>query len=379
MNPPMHVTELDTPALVVDLDVLAANIEAMASIAREAGVRLRPHTKTHKCPEIARLQVDAGAAGITVAKLGEAEVMADAGFDDVLVAYPIVGEAKLARLRALRERARVRVSLDSVAVARGIGSVGSAADPVEVLIEVDTGHHRMGRPPGGVTAQLAAEVAAVPGLEVVGLLSHAGHAYRAEPGDLAAVAAREADDLAATAEACARAGIEIREISVGSTPTAGAVSGAAGITESRPGTYVFNDVQQMRLGVATEADCAARVLATVVSRPWEDRFVIDAGSKSLSSDGGDGPPFPGRGVLAGRPDLELDFLTEEHGVGHEIAGGWDQDGGQDVGGGGLEVGDRLEVIPLHVCSSVNLFDTAAGVRAGVVERELVIAGRGKVR
>jgi D-serine deaminase-like pyridoxal phosphate-dependent protein len=364
----MHVSELDTPALVFDLDVLRRNIEAMASVAREAGVRLRPHTKTHKCPEIARMQVDAGAAGITVAKLGEAEVMADAGFDDLLVAYPIVGEAKLARLRALRERARVRVSLDSVVVARGIGSVGTAADPVEVLVEVDTGHHRMGRPPGEVSAQLAAEVAAVDGLEVVGLLSHAGHAYRAEPGGLAAVAAREADDLAATAEACARAGIEIREISVGSTPTAGAVAGAAGVTESRPGTYVFNDVQQMRLGVATEADCAARVLATVVSRPWEDRFVIDAGSKSLSSDGGDGPPFPGRGVLAGRPDLVLDFLTEEHGVGHVIAGGGD-----------LEVGDRLEVIPLHVCSSVNLFDTAAGVRDGVVERELVIAGRGKVR
>jgi D-serine deaminase-like pyridoxal phosphate-dependent protein len=124
----------------------------------------------------------------------------------------------------------------------------------------------------------------------------------------------------------------------------------------------------MRLGVATEADCAARVLATVVSRPWEDRFVIEAGSKSLSSDGGDGPPFPGRGVLAGRPDLLLDFLTEEHGVGHVLPGG-----------GGLEVGDRLEVIPLHVCSSVNLFDTAAGVRDGAVERELVIAGRGKVR
>src|SRR6188508_1155384 len=182
----MRMSELDTPALVVDLDILAANIEAMAAVARTAGVRLRPHTKTHKCPEIARMQVEAGAAGITVAKLGEAEVMADAGFDDLLVAYPVVGEAKLARLRALRERARVRVSLDSVAVARGIGSVGSAADPVEVLIEVDTGHHRMGRPPGGVTAQLAAEVAAVPGLEVVGLLSHAGHAYRAVPGDLAA-------------------------------------------------------------------------------------------------------------------------------------------------------------------------------------------------
>ena len=362
------MSELDTPALVVDLDVLAANIAAMAAIAQEAGVRLRPHTKTHKCPEIARMQVDAGAAGITVAKLGEAEVMADAGFDDLLVAYPIVGEVKLARLRALRERARVRVSLDSTAVADGVGSVGTPADPVEVLVEVDTGHHRMGRPPGEPTAALVAEVARVPGLEVVGLLSHAGHAYQARPGDLQALAQQEAGDLAATAEACARAGVEIREISVGSSPTARAVAGATGVTESRPGTYVFNDVQQMRLGVAVEADCAARVLAMVVSRPWEDRFVIDAGSKSLSQDGTDGPPFPGRGVLAGREDLVLDFLTEEHGVGHVAEGG-----------GTLEVGDRLEVIPLHVCSCVNLFDSAAGVRDGRLERELVIAGRGKVR
>jgi D-serine deaminase-like pyridoxal phosphate-dependent protein len=364
----MHVTELDTPALLIDLGVMERNIEAMASVAARARVRLRPHTKTHKCPEIARMQVEAGASGITVAKLGEAEVMADAGFDDVLVAYPIVGEQKLARLRALRERARVRVSLDSVEVAVGVGTVGTPSEPVEVLVEVDTGHHRMGRPPGEPTADLAAEVARIPGLEVVGLLSHAGHAYRAEPDGLEDVAAREAADLGVTAEACARAGVEIREISVGSTPTAGAVAGAAGVTESRPGTYVFNDVQQMRLGVASEADCAARVLATVVARPWEDRFVIDAGSKSLSSDGGDGPPFPGRGVLAGRPDLVLDFLTEEHGVGHVLSGGGD-----------LKVGDRLEVIPLHVCSCVNLFDTAAGVREGRAERELVIAGRGKVR
>lgn len=362
------LSELDTPALVVDLGVLQRNVDEMASVAREAGIRLRPHTKTHKCPEIARMQVEAGASGITVAKLGEAEVMADAGFDDILVAYPIVGELKLARLRALRDRARVRVSLDSLAVAEGIGSVGSAGDPVEVLIEVDTGHHRMGRPPGEPTAALAAEVARVPGLDVVGLLSHAGHAYRATPEELPEVAAREAADLAVTAETCARAGVWIREVSVGSTPTAGAAAGAAGVTESRPGTYVFNDVQQMRLGLAAESDCAARVLATVVSRPWGARFVIDAGSKSLSSDGGDGPPFPGRGVLAGREDLVLDFLTEEHGVGHVLPGGGD-----------LAVGDRLEVIPLHVCSCVNLFDTAAGVREGRVERELIIAGRGKVR
>ncbi len=317
----LPVAGVDTPALLIDLDVMERNIAAMASAAAEAGVRLRPHTKTHKCPEIARMQVDAGAAGITVAKLGEAEVMADAGLDDILVAYPIVGDAKLARLRALRDRARVRVSLDSAEVAGGVGSIGSAGDPVEILVEVDTGHHRMGRPPGEPTAELVTEVARIEGVEVVGLISHGGHAYRAAGEELEAVARREAEDLAATAEACVRAGVEIREISVGATPTAAWVSGLAGVTESRPGTYVFQDVQQMRLGVAREPDCAATVLATVVSRPWEDRFVLDAGSKSLSSDGGDGPPFPGRGLVAGRPDLHLDFLTEEHGVGHVRAGG----------------------------------------------------------
>ena len=361
------IDELDTPALLIDLDTMERNIAAMASVAAEAGVRLRPHTKTHKCPEIARMQVDAGAAGITVAKLGEAEVMADAGLDDLLVAYPIVGEAKLARLRALRARARVRVSLDSVEVATGVGSVAGPSDPVEVLVEVDTGHHRMGRPPGEPSAALVAEIARAPGVEVAGLISHAGHAYAASPDELEAVARREADDLAATAEACAHAGVAIREISVGATPTARWVSGLAGVTECRPGTYVFNDVQQMRLGVATEDDCAARVMVTVVARPWEDRFVIDAGSKSFSSDGGDGPPFPGRGVVAGRPDLVLDFCNEEHGVGHL------------TGGGGLRIGDRLAVIPLHVCTCVNLFDTAVGLRDGRVERELAIAGRGRVR
>jgi D-serine deaminase-like pyridoxal phosphate-dependent protein len=365
----MHVEELDTPVLVIDLDVLERNIEGMADAARRAGVALRPHTKTHKSPEIARMQLEAGASGITVAKLGEAEVMADAGFDDILVAYPIVGDDKLARLRALRERARVRVSLDSLEVAEGVGRIGrETGDPVELLVEVDTGQHRLGRPPGAPTVELVTEIAQLEGIEIVGLLSHGGHAYAATAEELPALAAREVADMADTAEACARAGIPIREISVGATPTALSQAHARGVTEIRPGTYVFNDVQQMRLDVATEADCAARVVATVVSRPWEQRFVIDAGSKSMSSDGGDGPPFPGRGVIAGRPDLRLDFLTEEHGVGHI-----------EPGDGDLRVGDRLEVIPLHVCSCVNLFDVAAGVRGGTVEREFAIAGRGKVR
>lgn len=368
------VDDLDTPALVIDVDAMQRNLEDMAAVAREAGVRLRPHTKTHKSPAIARLQLSVGASAITVAKVGEAEVMVAAGMDDVLIAYPILGDEKLRRLRALMERARVRVSLDSVEVADGLGRLGlDRGEPVEVLVEVDTGHHRLGRPPGEPTAELVTGIDRVAGVEVLGLLTHAGHAYRASsPGELRRIVEREGADLGETAERCRAAGVEVREISVGTTPTARIEAGIGGITELRPGTYVFNDAQQMRLGTATEATSAARVLTTVVARPWEDRFVIDAGSKSLSSDGfdGDETPFPGRGVIAGRPDLRLDFLTEEHGVGTQRR--------TEAAGAPLAIGDRLEVIPLHVCSCVNMFDVAFGIRNGSVVEEFAIAGRGRV-
>jgi D-serine deaminase-like pyridoxal phosphate-dependent protein len=360
--------ELDTPALLIDLDVLEANLAEMASVAARAGVALRPHTKTHKSPEIARMQVAAGATGITVAKLGEAEVMADAGLDDLLVAFPLVGEAKLRRLAELGERARVRVSLDAVEVAEGLGRVGLARGrEVEVLVEVDTGLHRLGLPPGPPTAELVARVARVPGVEVVGLLTHAGHAYRAgSPEALRRVAEREVLDLVETAERCRRQGIELREVSVGSTPTARAAALVEGVTELRPGTYALNDATMVRLGVATEATVAVTVLATVVARPAADRFVVDAGSKSLSSDHmGSGPGWM---LVAGRPELSMDFLSEEHGVGH-----------LDRPGGDPRIGERLALVPSHACACVNLFDLAYGVRGGRVERELPIAGRGKVR
>jgi D-serine deaminase-like pyridoxal phosphate-dependent protein len=361
--------DLDTPCLLIDLDSLERNVAEMAKVAADAGVRLRPHTKTHKCPEIAAMQVAAGADGITVAKLGEAEVMADAGLDDILIAYPIVGNGKLKRLRALLERAAVKISLDSVEVAEGIGRLGTDRDSdVPVLVEVDTGLHRLGRPAGAPSAELATSIDRVPGVEVVGLLTHAGHAYRAEDSaTIRTIAEREARDLIETASLCERAGLPIREISVGSTPTARAAAQIRGVTEIRPGTYVLNDVQQLRLGTAMQNTCAARVLVTVVARPSDDRFVVDGGTKAFTSDGADGPPYPGRGVVPGRPELRLDWMNEEHGVGHIVSAG------------SLEIGDRLEVIPLHVCSTVNMFDVAYGIRNGGVERELAIAGRGKSR
>jgi len=341
----------------------------MQQVADVAGVRLRPHTKTHKCPEIALMQLEAGAAGITVAKLGEAEVMVDAGVEDVLVAYPIVGERKLERLRALAERASVRVTTDSVEVAEGIAGIGrDLGRDVPLLVEVDTGLHRVGRAAGAPTVELVKGLVGLKGVEVLGLLTHAGHAYRStSPEELRTVAEHEGRDLVETAERCGAEGIELREISVGSTPTARIVAGIAGVTEIRPGTYVFNDVQQMRLGVATEATCAARILTTVVAHPTDERFVLDAGTKAFTSDGADGPPFPGRGVVAGRAELVLDFMNEEHAVGHRT-------GTDDV-----RIGDRLEVVPLHVCSTVNMFDEAFGVRNGEVLRTFAIAGRGKMR
>jgi D-serine deaminase-like pyridoxal phosphate-dependent protein len=359
--------ELETPALLVDLDALEANLAEMAAVASRAGVRLRPHTKTHKSPEIARMQLEAGAVGITCAKLGEAEVMADAGLDDLLIAYPLVGEPKLRRLGDLLARARVRVSLDSVEVADGLGRLGRALGrDLEVLVEVDTGLHRLGRPPGPPTAQPVGRVARVPGVEVVGLLTHAGHAYRARsPDELARLAEREVLDLVETAALCARDGIALREISVGSTPTARTGAFVDGVTEIRPGTYALNDATMMRLGIATEATAAARVLVTVVARPTGDRFVIDAGSKCFTTDNmGSVPDWL---VVAGRPGLHMDFLSEEHGVGH-------RSGDNDP-----RIGERLQVIPSHACATVNLFDVAYGVRGGRVERELAIAGRGKVR
>jgi D-serine deaminase-like pyridoxal phosphate-dependent protein len=338
----------------------------MAAVARRAGVKLRPHTKTHKCPEIARMQVEGGATGITCAKLGEAEVMADAGMDDLLIAYPLLGTEKLRRLRSLLERARVRVSLDSVEVAEGLGRVGrQTGQDLEVLVEVDTGLHRLGRAPGRPTAALVAEIARVPGIRVVGLLTHAGHAYRASsPAELHGLAEREALDLVETAALCRRDGIALEEISVGSTPTARHGASVAGVTEIRPGTYALNDTTMMRLGVATEATAAARVLVTVVARPTRERFVVDAGSKCFTNDNKGAPDWL---LVAGRPGLHIDFLSEEHGVGH--CTGDDQ----------VRIGDRLQVIPSHACATMNMFDLAHGLRGGEPERELHLTARGKVR
>lgn len=324
----------ETPLAVVDERALEANLAAMARLAAGAGLALRPHAKTHKSGWIGRRQLDHGASGLTVATLREAEAFADAGVDDLLVAFPPVGEARLRRLGLLAERVRrLAVSLDSVEVARGVPAA------VEILWEVDTGLHRLGTEPGRPTAEAVAElVKAVGQQRFRGLATHAGHAYAArdEAGRRAA-AHDESHGLVRSAHLLREAGIEVRELSVGSTPTAGYAAVESGLTEMRPGTYVFGDANQVTLGSHALAGCALAVVATVVSA-HRDRLVLDAGTKALSNDlrvAG----LESWGLVLGRPELRVARLNEEHAV---------------VEGGAAEVGDRLLVVPAHACTCVNL-------------------------
>jgi D-serine deaminase-like pyridoxal phosphate-dependent protein len=361
------VAEVDTPALVVDLDVMERNIARMAKLAQEHGVSLRPHVKTHKSPWLARKQLDAGAVGVTVAKLGEAEVMVDGGITDVLVAFPLVGPAKLKRLEALAQRADIKVSLDDLAVAEGISEVGQRLGrAIPVYLEVDTGLKRVGVPIGEPAVRLATSVARLPGVEVRAVMTHGGHVGKAlSREDLAQVAGRQAAELVETAGAIRRAGVPIAVVSPGSTLAASFEAQTEGVTEIRPGTYVFNDANTVRRWTADVGDCAATVIATVVSRPADDRAIIDAGSKTLSSDS-DVAGQPGHGIVVGRPDLVLQRLTEEHGI-LQLAPGSE-----------LRVGQRLRIIPNHICPAVNLSDRLYGVRDGKLEREIEVAARGRL-
>lgn len=358
--------DVETPAVLVDLDVLERNIVTMAERARAHGVHLRPHAKTHKVLEVGRRQIAAGAAGLTVAKTSEAEVFAASGFHDLFVAYPVVGTDKARRLLALSEGVRLAVGADSVEGARTLGRVFSEAGRrLDVMVKVDTGLHRVGVLPDKAPA-LAMALAREPGLRVRGLFTHAGHAYGSEtPEAVAAVGRSEGDQLAEVAEHIRKAGLDIDEVSVGSTPTAAHAMTRGGVTECRPGNYVYHDASQVALGTCSLADCAMTILATVVSVPAPDRAVIDAGSKTLSTDPLR-PRFGGHGWILGH-ESRLDRLSEEHGV---IA---------VARGDAFEVGQRVRVLPNHACVVSNLHDSVLGVRGARVEAALKVAARGCVR
>lgn len=355
------LTDVETPAVVIDLDQVERNIEEMSGAAGAHGVRLRPHIKSHKIPQLMRLQLDGGAIGATCATLREVETMIDAGCPSVTLAFPPQSAEKVDRLVALRDRAEIRVTIDSVESATLLGRAAGSA-PFDVLLEVDTGLGRLGRAPGAASVELGLEIAAVPGVRLIGVSSHAGHAYAAtSAADLTRIAATEADDLLRTAEELRRQGVDAAEISVGSTPSARPGFGL-GITESRPGTYLMNDTNMVRLGVATHETCAAFVLATVISRPTPTRVVIDAGTKMLSSDG------VGRDDwvhVLHRPDLHPQFLSEEHGVFHA-----------DDPATAPKIGDRVLVVPNHVCTMMNLADEVHLVRDAALVDTVPVLARG---
>lgn len=362
---------LDTPALVLDLDKMEANIREMAQVAGEAGVGLRPHVKTHKSPRLARLQVEAGATGITVAKLGEAEVMAEAGLTDIRIAYPICGELKLARLKRLCAKARISLSLDSREVAEGISAIGEAiGKPIPVLLKINTGLDRCGVLPGEEALTLAARIDPLPGVDLVGILTHEGQALARErtPEGIRRAALEAGAKMVETADRLRSRGYDIREVSVGSTPTSRHIARVPGVTEIRPGTYIFNDRNVMGCGEARLEQCALRVLVTVVSIPADDRAVIDGGSKTFSSDRLAQDPGAGFGYVVDQPGVILERMSEEHGVlrlEHARAR--------------LRIGQRLEIIPNHVCPVVNLADSLQAVRQGRLEEEIPVLARGKNR
>ena len=360
------IDALPTPAVVVDLDVLERNVARMQERAGRSGVKLRPHAKTHKSPEVARLQRAAGASGLTLAKTSEAEVFADLGFDDIFLAYPIVGDDKARRLLRLSDRVRLSVGVDSLDGARSLGGAfARAGRRLSVRLEIDPGFHRSGVLPEDTLA-LARAVSDVPGLELTGIFTHAGQGYAAPtPEEVARVGAEEARLAVETAEALRAAGLPIAEVSVGSTPTAMAAMSGAGVTEGRPGTYVFNDRSQVALGSAAPEDCALTVLATVVSAPAADRAVLDAGSKTLSSDASR-PTADGFGIVVGR-QTRIARVSEEHGV---LA---------VAPGERFRVGERVRVLPNHACAVVNLHDALVAVRGGRVEGRLAVAARGCVQ
>jgi D-serine deaminase-like pyridoxal phosphate-dependent protein len=359
---------VETPALIVSEEILHNNIARMASFAKSVGVDVRPHIKTHKTPQITRLQIAAGAIGITCAKVGEAEVMVhQAGVQDVLIAYPTVGVSKFERLVALMDKARIIQAVDSLAAAKMLSETMTRFDVhMDVMIEVNTGQNRSGVLHGREAIALAREIARLPNLELVGIMTHEGHANSAAPEDIERIATQAGKDMVATANAIREEGIELATVSVGSTPASFITPRVEGVTEMRPGTYVFNDNSALRYGQIGVDDMAARFAATVVSRPAADRAILDTGSKSLAMDPSRG--HEGHGYIVDHPDAIITKLSEEHAIVELPAGET-----------GFQIGDRVEVIPNHVCPTVNLMDEMLIVRAGHVVDQWTIAARGKVR
>jgi D-serine deaminase-like pyridoxal phosphate-dependent protein len=359
----VHILELDTPALTVDLDVLDRNLKGMADYARAHDLRLRPHTKTHKAPWIAKEQLRLGAVGLTVAKPTEAEVMLEAEPSDLLVAYPTLGAEKMARLKRVAERTALSVSLDSLEAAEALSEAGVKA---KVLVEFDAGLGRVGVDVAQLPG-LVEKIARLPHIEFDGLAFYPGHikAGGAEADEkIAALSAlvEEAVHLVT------RVGLPPRVVSGGSTPSWPQSHLVRGMNEIRPGTYVFNDRNTIMSGICGLEDCAAVMVVTVVSTARPGQILIDGGSKTFSSDRLNGDTGVSHGLVLDAPEAHFHKMNEEHGF-------------VDVSkcGRSFRVGEKLRVLMNHVCVAMNLAERVHGHRGGVVEKSWEVAGRGKLQ
>lgn len=346
---------LDTPAVLIDLDKVEANLQRAQSFADRHRLQLRPHVKTHKLPRFALRQVELGAVGITCQKLGEAEVMADAGLTDIFLPYNIVGPAKLARLRQLAERVTLSVTADSQATVDGYATTfaGSGRN-LPVLVECDTGGGRAGVQTPDEAVALGRHIAAAGGLRFAGLMT-----YPARGGTA------QSDIWFAQARARLHAaGLEAAIISTGGTPDLWRAHDVRSATEYRPGTYIYLDRFQVAAGVGPLEACALTVLATVVSRPTPTRAVLDAGSKALTSDT---LGLSGFGTILGYPEAVITSLSEEHGV-------------VDLSACDRRpaIGDVVRIVPNHACPVSNLFETVVLVRGDTFVEAVPVAARGRV-
>ena len=357
-----EVAALETPVVVVDLDRTDSRIASMAAFMRDRGIALRPHAKTHKSVEIARRQIAAGATGLTVATIGEAEVFADAGLVDLFIAYPLVVRGPAVdRLRLLASRSMLSVGADSVV---GLDALAAALSGMEtsvrVLIEIDTGGSRTGVRPSEAGA--LARHAADRGLVVAGAFTHEGHGYRG--GATRGVAGDDAARGLAVAEAALReAGCEPSVLSAGSTPTA-AASAHGVVTEERPGTYVYGDRLQAAIAGDSPEDAALMVATTVVSEGSGGGFVIDAGAKILAQDVS--PLIAGHGAIVGSPEAVLSRVNDHHGV---VA--------LPAGAARPAIGSVVWIVPNHVCPVVNLVDSFVVAQGGRLVDRWPVDARGR--
>ena len=367
MKAPRTLADLPTPALVVDLDKLEANVKHMAGRMKKLGVALRPHVKTHKCVEIGRMQRDHGASGITVATLVEARAFADAGFDDITWAFPVI-LTRLDEARALAERIKLGLVVDSVEAVAALERTGF---PFHTWLKVDCGYHRAGVDPHSEDAlRLAERLGRSKTLKFAGILTHSGHAYHARGDDeIRAVAEEERRVMATFAERLSKAGVTVRAVSVGSTPAMSKVERLTGATEARPGNYAFYDYMQTVIGSCAVADCALTVLASVVSNQrGTNHSVIDAGALALSKDSGlETYPYATMG------EVYDDYATGTLDAEHRVVGLSQEHG---FVSGVLPVGSRVRVLMNHSCLTAAQFDAYDVVRgAEVVDRWTIFRGR----